>query len=84
MNWLDFAACLGVDPDLFFAVPGGPAGGRKREDMARAKEAKRVCGGCPVVVECGDYAVTTRQPEGVWGGKTPKQRQQERARRRAA
>jgi hypothetical protein len=45
---------------------------------------KRVCAGCPVRVQCAEYALAndTRQDEGIWGGHTEHQRRLERQRRR--
>jgi len=49
-----------LDPDTWFPEKGfGPGA------------AKRVCGECPVVMECLSYALVTGQRYGVWGGKTP-------------
>jgi WhiB family redox-sensing transcriptional regulator len=41
-----------------------------------------VCSKCEVRLECLDFAITTRQQEGIWGGLNPKERQ--RLRRRVA
>lgn len=38
------------------------------------KAAKAICARCPVVTECLDHALLTRQPDGVWGGLTPSER----------
>ena len=66
MSWRWSAAC-GQQPesvqDLFFS-----------EDHNDILKAQCVCAGCPVAFECLDYALSSRQPEGVWGMHTPKQR----------
>ena len=62
MNWSDQAACLTAEPETFFPVSA--AGASLREVDA----AKAICRGCGVLDECRDYALTTRQPFGVWGG----------------
>jgi WhiB family redox-sensing transcriptional regulator len=36
--------------------------------------AKRVCKDCPVRGECLEYALTTRQYHGVWGGCSERER----------
>ncbi len=36
--------------------------------------ALEICRACPVINECLDYALEYRELEGVWGGKTPRQR----------
>ncbi|WP_306318301.1 MULTISPECIES: WhiB family transcriptional regulator [unclassified Streptomyces] len=68
MEWLDGAACVDEDPDLFFPVgTTGPA----VDDVEAAKE---VCRRCPVIVECLRWAVTTGQTTGVWGGTSETER----------
>jgi WhiB family redox-sensing transcriptional regulator len=36
--------------------------------------AKAVCAICPVRVECGDHALATHEPYGVWGGMSESER----------
>lgn len=63
-TWRDWAACLRVSPELFFpAAEDGPA------LRAQVTEAKAVCAGCPVRVECLADALA-RIPYGVAGGLT--------------
>lgn len=69
--WMADAACVDADPDLFFADHGRPA-----------TEAKQICGGCPVRVECLDFALAGRERFGIWGGLTEKQRRVEARRRK--
>ena len=45
-RWQERANCLGVDPDLFFPERG-----------ASTREAKGVCKGCEVRLECLEYAL---------------------------
>ena len=62
MTWRDRAACLGVDPELFFPIGNtGPA-------LVQIEEANVVCGRCEVVEPCLSWAVASRQEDGVWGG----------------
>jgi WhiB family redox-sensing transcriptional regulator len=62
MQWLDRAACLGHDPELFFPVSAvGPG-------QAHTEDAKRVCRTCPVLAECLEWAITGAVPFGVLGG----------------
>src|SRR5690606_16709454 len=62
MDWRDKAACLTVDPELFFPVGNtGPA-------VDRIEKAKSVCGRCTVSEQCLQYALETNQDSGVWGG----------------
>jgi len=37
-------------------------------------EVQAICTQCPVRQVCADYAIRNREPYGVWGGLTPKQR----------
>ena len=64
MTWRDRAACLGVDPELFFPIGNtGPA-------LLQIEEAKAVCRRCEVVEPCLSWAVESRQEDGVWGGQS--------------
>jgi WhiB family redox-sensing transcriptional regulator len=64
-GWQRRASCRGEDSVFFFA----PAYFEKRgEKLAREAVAKRICATCPVLEPCLDYALTTREPHGVWGG----------------
>jgi WhiB family redox-sensing transcriptional regulator len=72
VSWRDEAACIGLDSDTFFYQESTGAAAK----MARA--AKAICKTCPVLRECGDYAIRTKQPNGIWGGMSERQRQQVR------
>ncbi|MGH8909781.1 MAG: WhiB family transcriptional regulator [Egibacteraceae bacterium] len=77
MDWRVKAACLDVDPELFFPVgTTGPA-------LEQGERAKAVCRGCPVTAQCLDWALQTRQGAGVWGGLTEDERHALRRPRRA-
>lgn len=58
-DWRDQAACLGLDPDLFFP---------EKNATGTARQAKKVCAVCPVREECGNYAVANSIVHGIWGG----------------
>ena len=63
-GWMTDALCAQIG-----AAPWFP------EDGQNSRLAKRLCATCPVLTECGDYAATMRdQPEGVWAGKTRRER----------
>lgn len=66
-EWMGSALCAQVDPEIFFPEKGGGT-----------HDAKRVCAGCPVIRECGEYALKHNERFGVWGGLS------ERARRKIA
>lgn len=74
-HWSVLAACASVDPELFFAPKG-------RADMTQ--NAKRICAECPVIDQCRRYALTNPDIDGVLGGMTSKERQQQRRRQRRA
>ena len=77
-QWRDVAACRHTSPDLFFPVgTTGPA-------LDQIAAAKQVCGECPVAEECLEFALTTNQDTGVWGGRSEEERRQMRKARRAA
>ncbi|NMH96866.1 WhiB family transcriptional regulator [Pseudonocardia acidicola] len=62
MDWRQKGACRDKDPELFFPVgTSGPA-------LAQLAEAKAVCTRCPVADRCLDWALTTGEDAGVWGG----------------
>jgi len=69
--WQSSAACRGPQGAVFFPPPVTE---RKREKLAREARAKAICRECPVVAECLDYAISIREPHGVWGGLSEKER----------
>jgi WhiB family transcriptional regulator, redox-sensing transcriptional regulator len=72
--WRQRAACRGVDPDIFYPVTD--------ED---AEDAKAICAQCPVQQACLEWALSSREREGVWGGATERERRRIiRRRRRSA
>ena len=74
LAWRQKAACRGVDPDIFYPMTD-----------EEAEDAKAVCASCPVNEACLEWALTTREKEGVWGGATERERRRIiRRRRRSA
>jgi WhiB family transcriptional regulator, redox-sensing transcriptional regulator len=62
MDWRHKAACLDLDPELWFpAGTTGPA-------VEQAERAKAVCRSCEVITQCLEWAMETRQDAGIWGG----------------
>lgn len=76
--WQFEAACADTESTLFFNADGerGPAQ-RNRDTAALA-----ICASCRVIRDCREHALSVREPYGVWGGLTTKQRQALYARQR--
>ena len=67
-HWRDRAACRETDPDLFF--PAGSTGDASDHIL----RAKAVCGMCPVLSQCLEFAFETNQESGIWGGTSEDER----------
>lgn len=68
MDWRSKAACLTVDPELFFPIGNtGPA-------IVQTAEAKAVCATCSVQQTCLQWALDNNQDSGVWGGMSEEER----------
>lgn len=75
-QWRVKAACQGLDPTIFYPAD---------DNDEQADAAKAVCAVCPVQGECLEYALGSKEREGVWGGATERERRRiVRQRRRAA
>ena len=67
-DWRELSACRDTDPDLFFPVgTTGPA-------IEQIDTAKAVCRTCDVQQACLEYALTTNQDSGIWGGTSEEER----------
>jgi WhiB family redox-sensing transcriptional regulator len=62
-DWREQAECARTEPEAFFPEKGGST-----------REAKKVCGGCEVTIECLDAAIQNDERFGVWGGLTERER----------
>lgn len=69
-DWLDYAACLKEDPELFFPI--GTTGTAEYQ----IEEAKAVCRRCDVREKCLEWALEAGQDHGVWGGKSEDERRE--------
>ena len=76
-SWRDHALCRDTDPELFFPV------GTTGTALTQIERAKQVCGECTVRVDCLDFALTTNQDSGVWGGLSEEERRVIRRQRAA-
>jgi WhiB family redox-sensing transcriptional regulator len=61
-GWQQHGLCRYEDPDLFFPV------GDSHQARQDTEHAKQVCAPCPVRETCLEWAVSTGQWVGVWGG----------------
>ena len=78
IDWRVDAACRDTDPALFFPVgTTGPA-------VDQIASAKQVCFSCQCQDACLDFALSTNQDTGVWGGTSEEERRVIRRRLRAA
>jgi WhiB family redox-sensing transcriptional regulator len=67
-EWRDASACRDTDPDLFFPVgTTGPA-------IEQIDSAKAVCQTCDARQPCLEFALTTNQDSGIWGGTSEEER----------
>jgi WhiB family redox-sensing transcriptional regulator len=69
MEWQERALCAQTDPEAFFPEKGGST-----------REAKRICSGCEVRVECLEYALANDERFGIWGGMSERERRKQRRR----
>lgn len=73
--WMDDAACLDTDPELFFV---GDIDNTRHEQrpasLSAYFHAAALCARCEVREPCRKYAVATRS-EGIWGGMTTRERE---------
>jgi hypothetical protein len=67
-EWQERAACNEWTADLFYP--------RSATDSNVYIEARKVCALCPVQVECLSHALSHDEQHGMWGGRTPNERQQ--------
>lgn len=62
-DWRQLARCAEADPDLFYP-----------EARDTAQTAKSICAVCEVRTDCLATAIATREPHGIWGGLTYRER----------
>lgn len=67
------AACTTADPDIFFPEQG------KGNTRLMVEQAKAICAGCPVAMQCLAEAIAENH-DGIWGGTTAKERKSMRTR----
>jgi len=74
-QWYLQGACRGLDAAIFYPDPDAA------DDVARALA---VCAGCGVRETCLAHALGRREPTGIWGGTTERERRRVLRRRRSA
>lgn len=84
MTWRMSAACRDLDPDWWHPPESVRADRSKRSRQMRSAPGINICRTCAVRLSCLDYAINTDQPDGVWGGLTPTERDRHRQQRSAA
>ena len=64
-TWQLRAACRGPESAVFFP----PSSSERRDERElREAKAKAICAECCVQADCLEYALTIREPHGIWGG----------------
>ena len=71
--WQVKAACRGPQSAVFYPPNQFE---RKDEKLERETRAKAICATCSVKRDCLEYAVTIREPHGIWGGLNELERKQ--------
>jgi WhiB family transcriptional regulator, redox-sensing transcriptional regulator len=71
--WQQQGLCRAADGSVFFPPSHFE---HKPEREAREARAKAICAGCPVRLPCLEWALATREPHGVWGGRSEIERKQ--------
>ncbi len=66
-GWYRKALCKGQTELFYTDEPGRPSSVRLAVPLA-------VCAACPVKEDCLTDALARREPYGIWGGTTPRQR----------
>ena len=70
-EWFRWAACKGLDPNMFMPSRG---------ENGKIREAKKICDTCPVQKLCRDYGLKLAQifdTHGIFGGLTRQERKKE-------
>lgn len=73
IEWQQHGLCRSVDALVFFPPSHFE---HKPERELREAQAKAICAVCPVRTECLDWALSVREPHGVWGGFSESERKQ--------
>lgn len=63
LPWASTAACRSLPSEIFFPERGQPT-----------EPAKAVCATCDHVIECHEYAMNFPKAQGIWGGRSERER----------
>lgn len=76
LEWMNKAACIGVETKLFF--PDHKLAKGAQEGANSYKMARAICKDCPVIDDCLRYAMQMfpdcNDDYGMWGGMSPRER----------
>jgi WhiB family redox-sensing transcriptional regulator len=67
-SWQYRGNCRDYPLEVFFPEERG------KRLRAREEQAKRICGNCPVMASCREYALRAPEAYGIWGALTPRER----------
>ncbi len=73
LEWQDGANCTGANANLFFPERG-----------ASTRAAKSICRECRVREDCLEFAISTGEKFGIWGGMSERERRRVRKERQIA
>jgi hypothetical protein len=79
-HWRDLALCASSEYETNAWFPersSSPGRGNTNQDRNYVGP-RSVCKRCPVIAECGAYAISEYIADGMWGGLTPDERKRER------
>lgn len=62
--WMSKAACVGMDPELFYLDKSAPFATSARQIV------KETCAACPVREDCLNYAIDNGETWGIWSGRS--------------
>ncbi len=63
VSWRVKGACQGLDPDIFYP-----------DNDDNCDQAISICKTCQVRIACLNYALDSREKQGVWGGASARER----------
>jgi WhiB family redox-sensing transcriptional regulator len=72
--WQQQGLCRYVGTEAFFYEDQE----RGEDKQRRIRTAIKTCSQCPVILQCREFAITTGQQHGIWGGMTEEELAKER------